>query len=232
MRDPSVRGLVWVAVVLLVGAFAGCGDDDVVPGIDGGGGSDAAMRDSGALDAGAVHDAGVGVDAGSSVDAGVGTDAGAATDAGGEVDAGTSLDAGAPTDAGPPRDAATSVVVTVTDFFAWSNCMPIVAPDPVRASWTVHVTGATGATATVTDAKLTIDAGVTPFMQSLTLASTAIALTGGAGSAMQSKMSGTPAPTGACSTLCSATASHLELTVEVDGVPYTVTADDGYSCPV
>ncbi len=203
----------------LAPAVTGCGDDDGVPATDAGVRVDAATGD-----AGPPRDAGVPPDA-------AGLDAGPSTDAGLSTDAGSPTDAGSATDAGPPYDAATSAVVTITDFFAGSNCMPPVIADPVRATWTVHVSGAAGAAATVTEATLVVDTGAVPFMQSLTLVSTTIPLTAGAGSAAQSKMSGTPVPTGACAAaFCAATTSHLALTVAVDGVPIMVAADGTYGC--
>lgn len=227
MRTRTCSAVLCSVVVVLAGWLAGCGDDDVVPGSDAGVVADAAAGDSGIRDAGAAP-----ADAGDPLDAG-GLDAGTGADAGAGFDAGASLDAAVATDAGPPRDATTSAVVTITDFFAWSNCMPIVAPDPVIATWMLHVTGATGTTATVVDAKLTIAAPSTTLMQTITLDTPAVTLTGGAGAASQRKASGTPGPTGACSSLCAAgTTSHLELTVEVDGVRIVITADDGYSCPL
>jgi len=60
-----------------------------------------------------------------------------------------------------PRDAVPmdggSTRFTITSFSAYANCMPIVPPDPVNASWTLSVSGSTGTTATVVMATLTKD---------------------------------------------------------------------------
>jgi hypothetical protein len=186
--------------ILLSFFLIACGDDD--------GGTDAGP--SGRVDGGPR-------DAGNSDD-----DAGDREDGGADDDAGSS-------DAGE-RDATTEARVTLTEFVAFANCKPVVPPDPIITSWTATVSGAAGATATLTNAELTITGGET-FTQTVTVDNPVIALTGGAGSAMQRKVSGTPAPTDACERLCAVgSSSELEATFSVDGANVLVTATGTFEC--
>ncbi len=119
--------------------------------------------------------------------------------------------------------------VTIAMFGAFGNCMPIVPPDPINVSWTLSVSGAAGLTLTVTDATLTIR-GSRTVTQTLTVMPPSFALTGGAGSAMQRKLTGTPTPMNVCGELCGGATATLDLTV-TDGVgSYRVSAMSPFMC--
>lgn len=182
----------------LLTAVAGCGSSPVAT-IDAG--TDATAGDTGTADAAMIADTG--------------------TDTGGSLD-----DAGA--DAASTDDAASAATVTISGLTLFGNCMPIVAPDPIRASWTATVAGATGATATLTSATLVIT-GTTTIVQNLTVDVPVIALTGGAGSSMQTKVLADMNPSMACGGTCGSPA-HLDLTFMIDGAPVMATADATYEC--
>lgn len=173
-------------------------------------------------------------DAGGTSDAG--SDAGSTPDTGADVDTGTPADAGtdaapmadAGSDAGSTTDAGAHAMVTVTDFTVFGNCMPIVAPDPIIVSWTANVSGASGTTAMLTNAVLTIDSP-SPIVQRLTVDVPTFALSGGSGSQAQRKTMADANPAMACGGACGS-AAHLAATFMVDGAPVMVTADGTYDC--
>ncbi len=212
------------SVLSLVLVIAGCGGGGT-PAVDGGPAIDAGMADASMLDGGAVDGGAVdgGAVDGGAVDGGA-VDGGAVD--GGAVDGGA-VDAG-PRDAGRP-DARTAAMVTLTDFVAFGNCMPIVSPDPVRASWTATVSGAAGATATLTSATLTL-AGARTIIQRVTVDAPVIALRGGAGSAMQRKVASDMVPTAGCGELCGGTTATIDLVFVIDGADVPATARTAYEC--
>jgi hypothetical protein len=198
-----VAAVAAVAAALLV---AGCGE-----------GPDA--EDAGRADAGTRADAGPAGDAGPRPDGGV--------DAGAPPDAGPSLDGGV--DAGPPEDAATEAMITLSDVSVYANCMPIVAPDPIVAFWTVDVSGAeAGATVTLTAASLTVS-GTPSFTQELTVDEPAVPLRGGAGSRMQRKTGADRDPPVACTALCDRD-FELELAYAVNGARVVVSERGRLGC--
>jgi hypothetical protein len=176
-------------------------------------GDDSTPRtDSGRIDGGSPRDGG-------------GTDS-ARADSGGSDGGGSD---GGSSDGGG-SDATTEATVTISDFVAFANCKPIVPPDPIITSWTVDIAGAMGPTAMLTNAELTVSAG-SDFTQTLTVDMPVVVLTAGAGSAMQRKVAGAPAPTMACSTLCTAGAtSSLEAVFSVDGANVIATATGSFEC--
>jgi hypothetical protein len=175
--------------------------------------------------------AGCGQSPAATVDAGrdaAGSDAASSDDVGPLADTGTT-DAGA-VDAASAEDAAPSsdVTVTISDLAVFGNCMPIVAPDPIHAGWTVAISGATGPAATLTSATLTLMSSP-PIVQTLTVDSPTVLLLIGSGMAMQQKVSADMNPSMACGATCGADA-RLSLTFMVDGAPVTATADGVYEC--
>jgi hypothetical protein len=159
------------------------------------------------------------------------TDAGsdAATRDAGLADVGAE-DSGADsgTDAAADEDAAGAAMVAISGFSAFGNCMPIVAPDPIRASWTATVTGGSGASAMLTSATLVI-MGSPPIVQSLTVDMPTIALTDGGGSATQTKVSATMNPAMACGATCGSDA-RIDLTFMIAGREVMASADGTYEC--
>ena len=119
--------------------------------------------------------------------------------------------------------------VTITGLTVFANCMPVVDPDPIIAFWTANVTGANGSTATLSDAKLTVN-GSSTVMQTLTVDNPTISLSGGAGSQEQRKTSADVIPSGACSSLCSGATFSLELTYTIDGRMVMVTETGDFDC--
>jgi hypothetical protein len=117
----------------------------------------------------------------------------------------------------------------LTEFVAYSNCMPAIPPDPVIVWWTAGITDGTGPTATLTRATLTIT-GARDITQELTVDMPVIALTGGAGSAMQRKVSGTPAPAGACGEICGGGTAEIEVVFDIGGANATATASTDFGC--
>lgn len=204
-----------VATCAVALGILGCGSSGA-PLDSGPVGSDAGGGDSGA-------DAAVIADAGPETDAGPGADAG-------DRDAGSLADGGE-SDGGSIADASTATVV-ITDFYAYANCMPIVPPDPIRASWTATVSGATGAAATVTSATLTIMPGAgAATVQDITVSPPAIALVGGTGSADQIKTAASTSPVMACSRLCgSGVTARLDISFSIDGTTVSATATGAFSC--
>jgi|LNFM01.1.fsa_nt_gb hypothetical protein len=154
------------------------------------------------------------------VDSGVDTGADSGVDSG--SDSGVDARADAVTDGGAVR-------ISIRDFMSFSNCMPIVPPDPVRANWTVDVSGASGSTARITSATLSIRATGSSVVQTLVVSPTTFPLVGGAGSAMIRKESGNPAPTGSCRELCSGD-STLTLEIDVGAGPQRVMGSTMHGC--
>jgi hypothetical protein len=135
-------------------------------------------------------------------------------------------DLDAPADA-PSTDAPGGLSVTISEFSIFGNCMPIVPPDPIVATWTITVAGATGAPARFVTGTLTFSSGET---QTITVEDDTIALVGGAGSGEQRRAGGTPAVPG-CGTVCSASVeADLVATYEVDGTMIQVEASGPYFC--
>lgn len=133
-------------------------------------------------------------------------------------------------DAGPSRDATTSATVTITAFGSYGNCFPV-PPDPIMASWHVTIAGATGSTAMLTSARLTIT-GSSTVVQMLTVDMPTIALTGGAGSGDQRKVAADVNPSDACGELCGGSTARIDLVFVIDGVPVTASATVPYECAV
>lgn len=128
------------------------------------------------------------------------------------------------------RDATTAAVVTITDFVSYGNCFPV-PPDPIMASWHVTVTGASGSTATLTSARLTITGSAT-VVQMLTVDMPVVALAGGAGSADQRKVMADMNPPDACGELCGGSTARIDLVFLIDGVTVMATASVPYECAV
>lgn len=185
-------------LVLLACAFA-CGDDERR--------ADVGPSDGGARDGGSAAD-------------------GAAGDAGLREDAGSVEDGGSVDDAGASGDASIDATVTLGEVAVYGDCMPIVPADPVVAFWTATVAGASGATATLTDAELFIATET----QTLTVDEPIVSLSGGAGSQEQRKTSGDPAIAGACASLCTDASYTLELTYAIDGASVVVSDTGAFDC--
>lgn len=124
---------------------------------------------------------------------------------------------------------ASGATIVLSEVGVYSNCQPIVAPDPILAFWTVTITGAPGSAATLTQAKLTIT-GSSTVIQTLTIDEPIIALSGGAGSGMQRKVSADSNPSDACGELCGGATFVLELTYEVGGASIDVTESGSFGC--
>jgi hypothetical protein len=201
LRTTIILASLWLA--------ASCGDD-ATPGVDAGrtddGGTRDGGRDSGVTDAGDTD--------GGDLDAGD-TDGG---DADGGADA-------AMTDAGEGGG-----TVVLSEFVAYANCMPIVAPDPIITWWTASISDGVGPTARLTSAELTIT-GAHTLTQELTVDAPVITLSGGTGSAMQRKVLGMPNPaTSPCGELCGGATATIEVVFDIGGTPVTASATGSFSC--
>jgi hypothetical protein len=161
-------------------------------------------------------------------DGGGGRDGGPRSD-GGDSDAGGATDGGADAEAGDAGEPGGTVMLT--EFVAYSNCMPAIPPDPVIAWWTASISDGSGPTARLTSATLTISAG-DGVMQELTVDMPVIALIDGAGSAMQRKVSGMPALTGACERVfCDGPrTAEIEVVFDIGGANATTTASTEFGC--
>jgi hypothetical protein len=176
-------------------------------------GADATLR----IDGGDPHDAATGEDGG--IDAAI-------LDAASPVDAGVD---GGPIAGGAISVDASATEIVLSDVGVYSNCMPIVAPDPIIAFWNVTITGAPGSAATLTSAKLTIT-GSSTVIQTLVVDEPVIALSGGAGSGMQRKTGADSNPSAGCGELCGGATYVLELTYEVGGASIDVTETGSFGC--
>ena len=138
------------------------------------------------------------------------------------------------TDASAPRDArvdAATPTLTITNLTVYGDCMPIVAADPIHASWTATIDGAAGTSATFTSALLSIrpNAPGATITQNLTVDMPAITLTGGHGSATQLKTGADANPPAGCTGVCGGIA-HLMVTFTIDGAPVFANAQANVSC--
>jgi hypothetical protein len=159
-----------------------------------------------------------------------GLDASTMLDAGSDGGTDTGVDAAPPSDAG--TDASMSMpTITITNLTVFGDCMPIVAPDPIHASWTATVDGASGTSATITNALLVIRPATTgsDVMQTLTVDTPTIALSGGHGSAMQNKTGADANPPAGCTGVCGGVA-HLMVTFMIDGAPVFAFGDAMVGC--
>lgn len=123
----------------------------------------------------------------------------------------------------PATDAA-AITVEIRDFSAFGNCMPIVPPDPIVATWTVVVAGASGSSASFESGTLTFTGGeVVPVAVDVPT----FALTGGAAMQAQRRNAGV-IKVSAC-TLCGM-GVRLDASYRVDGVSFPVVANGNYEC--
>jgi hypothetical protein len=119
--------------------------------------------------------------------------------------------------------------VALRKVYAYGNCMPSIAADPIIVLWTTDISGATGNTAQVTKATITVSKG-TSIVQDFTLENPTIPLVGGAGSADQRKSLASVSPNQACSSMCSGATYQLDLAFEIDGQTVSVSASGSFSC--
>jgi hypothetical protein len=153
----------------------------------------------------------------------------------GPADAGTDLgdvDSG-PADAGAgdaSTDAGGSSRLSIEGFDAYSNCMPIVAPDPVVAFWELVFDSAASAPvpATVTSATLTYATGAGTTTSEVTVDVPSFTANPGTNRVRMRKASQTNVPTTACTTFCSdpTAKATLALTLTVDGTAYSATSSE------
>jgi hypothetical protein len=119
--------------------------------------------------------------------------------------------------------------VALRKVYAYGNCMPSIAADPIIVLWSTDVTGATGNTARVTKATITVSKG-TSIVQDFTLDNPTISLVGGAGSADQRKSLASISPNQACSSMCSGATYKLDLVFEIDGQTVAVSESGSFAC--
>jgi hypothetical protein len=166
-------------------------------------------------------------------------DASPAPDAGadlGEVDAGlpdAGPDDAGPGDAGPPDagdGAAAPAPLRIEGFDAYSNCMPIVAPDPIVAFWELVFESAADAPvpARVTSATLTYSTGAGTTTSDATVDTPTFTANPGVNCVEMRKDSQTNVPTTACTTFCSdpSAKARLTLTLDVGGAAYTAMSSE------
>jgi hypothetical protein len=158
------------------------------------------------------------VDAGADVPAATDTPA---MDVPGTTDAPMGVDA--PRADAPAADAA-GVTVSIADFNIFGNCMPIVPPDPIVATWTVVVAGASGTSGSFESGTLTFSGGeVVP----VTVDVPSFTLTAGGAMQAQRREPGVIKVDG-CS-LCGM-GVRLDATYRVDGASFPVVANGNFSC--
>jgi hypothetical protein len=124
-----------------------------------------------------------------------------------------------------PRDTPSAATVVLSDFAAFGNCMPIVPSDPIVATWTITVSGASSTSARFVTGTLSFTTGET---QTITVETDTIPLTAGGGTGDQRRASGTPTVPG-CAGVCGAGVT-LNATYEVDGAMFVVTGAGNYTC--
>jgi hypothetical protein len=232
-------------LALFVTALAGCSCSSAPVTPDTGGRSDAPTLDAPvAIDVPVTLDAPAAIDAPSALDAVVTDDvpattddAPSTTDASSTADAPSALDAPATTDApmdAPRADAPTPIRVTIVDPYVYGNCFPV-PPDPVIAGWDVSISGASGSTATLTSAVLTV-MGPATFTQTLAIDSPVVTLSGGAGTGSMRKTGGNPASVPGCGSFCSGSGApaiwKIDMVFRIDGADIAVTVMGDYSCVV
>ena len=123
-----------------------------------------------------------------------------------------------------------AAALTITGLTVHGDCMPIVPPDPILASWTASISGATGSVATLVDAKLVITSAST-VTQHLTVDHPDVSLAGGAGSQAQSKTGADVTPAAAfCGEFCSGATASLDLTFDTAGGPLNARAEVPFDC--
>lgn len=130
-----------------------------------------------------------------------------------------------PADDAPVSSDAAAVSVAISDFAASGNCMPIVPGDPIVATWTVVVSGASGTTASFVRGELVYSGGS---RVPVTVDVPSFGLTAGAAMQAQRRVSGATKTDG-CGTTCGM-GVRLEATYLVDGEEFAVTANDNYDC--
>ena len=135
-----------------------------------------------------------------------------------------SIDTGANTiDGGRPAQ------VTLRKVSAYGNCMPSIVADPIIVLWTVDITGATGASAQVSKATITVSKG-TSIVQDFTVEQPTVSLVNGAGSADQRKALASVSPNQACSSMCSGATYQLELVFDINGQRIPASQTGAFSC--
>jgi hypothetical protein len=146
-----------------------------------------------------------------------------ATDAGmdGAPDRETALDS---------SEAGSRIQVVLRTVYAYADCMPAVSEDPILVAWTVAITGASGSTALLTQATITVSSKTSSIVQDFTAANPTISLTGGAGSADQRKPVAVVSPNSACSSMCGGATYQLDLVYEVDGQSIAVSQSGSFTC--
>lgn len=227
-----LRLLSFVACTLFV---AGCSCSGAPPTTDTGARTDAPPLDAFVpRDAPATSDV-ITMDVPSVIDAPSTTDTLASLDTQPVTDSSSATDAPVSTTDAPivASDAPGSLRVTISDPYVYGNCFPV-PPDPVIAGWDVTITGASGSTATLTSAELTVTAGPTTFTQTLMVDVTTVPLTGGSGMVSMRKTSGMPSSVPGCSACGSGGGATytLELVFLIDGVSVPKTTTGSYDCVV
>ncbi len=142
---------------------------------------------------------------------------------------------GAPDSSVPDSgDAAVSLVEAhLEEAVAYINCMPIIAPDPFIAWFTLVIDNSAGGepvNARITEATLSLAGG-----EALDLTfdvETAMASAGGVSRTMHRKSSSTPTVDTPCARLCG-TAATLRITVDLGGgITVMLESEHMLSCPV
>jgi len=119
--------------------------------------------------------------------------------------------------------------VTLRKVSAYGNCMPSIAADPIIVLWTVDITGATGASAQITKATITVSKG-TSIVQDFTVEQPTVSLVNGAGSADQRKSLASVSPNQACSSMCSGATYQLDLVFDINGQYIPASQTGAFSC--
>ena len=107
--------------------------------------------------------------------------------------------------------------VTLRKVSASGTCGPEIPSDPIMVLWTVDITGASGASAQVTQATITVSKGTTSIVQDFTVEQATVPLVNGAGSADQRKPLASVSPNQACSSMCSSATYQLDLVFNING---------------
>ena len=119
--------------------------------------------------------------------------------------------------------------VTLRKVYAYGNCMPSIAADPIIVLWTVDITEATGASAQITKATISVSKG-TSIVQDFAVEQPTVSLVNGAGSADQRKSLASVSPNQACSSMCSGATYQLDLVFDIDGQHIPASQTGAFSC--
>jgi len=126
-------------------------------------------------------------------------------------------------------DASSHPQVVLRSVTAFADCMPEISADPIMVLWTVDITGASGDSAQLTRATITVSS-TTAIVQDFTVANPTISLLAGAGSADQRKPVAVVSSNSACSEMCRGATYRLDLAYAIDGQSIPASQSGNFAC--